>query len=160
MRTKMEARVIEKVSLVDLGKAISRLREDSGLSQAGLGKAIGLDQTRISRYEAGKEQIPIDRLAAIEQVFGVPGQLWQIYIEQSNILKTLTPEELLKLLDYAKLLIRARSSEMAQDKDKALAEVFNQIEKETQKEEKDLNGNNKGNANSQPSNPPATKAGK
>lgn len=47
------------------------LRERKGLTQAGLGKLVGLDQTHISRLENGTKGVSNEKLRAIAEALGV-----------------------------------------------------------------------------------------
>jgi transcriptional regulator with XRE-family HTH domain len=50
---------------------LKALRERKGLTQAGLGKLVGLDQTHISRLENGTKGVSNEKLRAIAEALGV-----------------------------------------------------------------------------------------
>jgi len=50
---------------------LKEIREKKGLSQAVLGKLVGLDQTHISRLESGTKGVSNEKLRAIAEALGV-----------------------------------------------------------------------------------------
>lgn len=50
---------------------LKELREKKGLTQAGLGKLVGLDQTHLSRLEKGTKGVSNEKLLAIAEALGV-----------------------------------------------------------------------------------------
>lgn len=48
-----------------LGPLLLRLRKNQGLSQAALGRKIGLSQERISRIERSPEKVTLDQLLTL-----------------------------------------------------------------------------------------------
>ena len=48
-----------------LGPLLQRLRKQMGLSQAALGRKIGLSQERISRIERAPEKVTVDQLLTV-----------------------------------------------------------------------------------------------
>ena len=54
-----------------IGQRIARLRERSGFTQADLAEKAGVQPETISRYEAGKLSIPLERLLLIANAFGL-----------------------------------------------------------------------------------------
>ncbi len=48
-----------------LGPLLQRLRKRKGLSQAALGRKIGLSQERISRIERAPEKVTVDQLLTV-----------------------------------------------------------------------------------------------
>jgi transcriptional regulator with XRE-family HTH domain len=55
----------------EMGDRVRQLRENSGASQAQLGEALGLDQTAVSKIEAGKRGLTARELMLAAQFFGV-----------------------------------------------------------------------------------------
>ena len=56
----------------ELGRRIARAREDSGMTQEGLGRAVGLDRSAISRLEKGERKINVPELVEIAASLGRP----------------------------------------------------------------------------------------
>jgi len=54
-----------------IGRAIARLREERGWSQRALAKVVGLDQSALSRVEAGKRRLAAGELDVIARALGV-----------------------------------------------------------------------------------------
>jgi transcriptional regulator with XRE-family HTH domain len=54
-----------------LAPHLKALREKKGLTQSGLGKLVGLDQTHISRLENGTKGVSNEKLLAIAEALGV-----------------------------------------------------------------------------------------
>lgn len=54
-----------------IGQRIARLRERAGLTQADLAEEAGVQPETISRYEAGKLSVPLERLVQIADAFGL-----------------------------------------------------------------------------------------
>ncbi len=54
-----------------LAPHLKELREKKGLTQSGLGKLVGLDQTHISRLEKGTKGVSNEKLLAIAEALGV-----------------------------------------------------------------------------------------
>lgn len=52
------------------GKDIKKLREEHGLTQLQLGRAIFAEESTISNYESGRRSLKIDTLESIANVFG------------------------------------------------------------------------------------------
>ena len=60
-----------------VGERLRRLRESTGLSQAELGRALGVSGPTISRYERGSMQIDADDLPRFGEALGVhPAQFF------------------------------------------------------------------------------------
>jgi transcriptional regulator with XRE-family HTH domain len=53
-----------------VGKAIAILREAKGFNQIKLAVAIGIDNTKLSKYETGTRQVPEEVLGNIARVLG------------------------------------------------------------------------------------------
>ena len=56
----------------DIGRNIRIQRKQRGLSARNLGRAIGVTQQQINKYETGINRIPADRLYAISISLNVP----------------------------------------------------------------------------------------
>lgn len=56
---------------MDIGKQIKAVRQNRGLSQEELARAIGATKSAVSRYEAGKREPSLDQLQAIASALGV-----------------------------------------------------------------------------------------
>lgn len=54
-----------------LGSNIRQLREKQGLTQAQLGKSIGLAESTISLYESGKRAPDVDTIESLANFFGI-----------------------------------------------------------------------------------------
>ena len=54
-----------------IGAAIARLREEQGWSQRELAKWVGLDQSAVSRVEAGRRRLKAEELERFADAFGV-----------------------------------------------------------------------------------------
>ena len=61
---------IERVLLM-IGERIKALRKQAGLTQAELGKKIGISQTAVIAYEKNVSTPPPDRLLTMSKLFGV-----------------------------------------------------------------------------------------
>lgn len=59
------------VSPKDLGTAVKNLRKDKELTQANLGKLVGLDQKKVSLIENGNPNIRIDSMFRLLSALGV-----------------------------------------------------------------------------------------
>ena len=55
-----------------LGDRIARAREAAGMTQDGLGRAVSLDRTAITRLERGERKLSVPELVAIAEVLGRP----------------------------------------------------------------------------------------
>jgi transcriptional regulator with XRE-family HTH domain len=56
---------------MDIGKRIEEIREQAGLSQSALARAIGTSQSAISQIEAGDRNPSFDMLRQIAKALGV-----------------------------------------------------------------------------------------
>src|SRR3954454_16595737 len=88
------------------GEIIRRLRQEAGMSQAGLAGAAGIHQRQINRYESGEQQPALDvarRLAralgvTLDELAGVPSDrvqlqgtwwaAWQTFNEGQQVIAT------------------------------------------------------------------------
>ena len=62
----------QQIFFRDLGMRISQLRKERGWSQAELGEKLGVSQQIVASYEKGqREHLPLCRLVALAEVFGV-----------------------------------------------------------------------------------------
>lgn len=70
-----------------IGQRIRSRREELGWSQEKLGVAIGIDESssraRISRYELGNHEPPLDTARNIAKALGVP--LAYLYCEENDV---------------------------------------------------------------------------
>lgn len=55
-----------------LGRRLNQAREDAGMTQEGLGRAVGLDRTAVTRLETGTRKLSVPELVAIAKVLGRP----------------------------------------------------------------------------------------
>ena len=62
-------------------KALKDLREEKGLTQAQLGKELGLDQTTISQYERGVREPDFQILKKLRDYFGVTADYLLGFVE-------------------------------------------------------------------------------
>lgn len=51
---------------------IAKYREDSGKSREDMASEIAVDPTTIWRWETGRVPIPVERLADVERITGIP----------------------------------------------------------------------------------------
>jgi len=58
--------------LTALGRRIADLRREAGLTQAQLGKKVGVSQQIIASYENGKRNFPIGRLLELADALKIP----------------------------------------------------------------------------------------
>lgn len=56
---------------MDIGKRIAEIREQTGLTQSGLARDIGISQSAISQIEAGERNPSFDMLRQIAKALGV-----------------------------------------------------------------------------------------
>lgn len=61
---------IAHVDKLALGQRLAQAREDTGMTQDGLGRAVGLDRTAITRLEKGDRRLSVPELVAIANVLG------------------------------------------------------------------------------------------
>ncbi len=59
------------MNLTEVGKFITELRKEQGLTQEQLGEKIGVTNKTISRWETGTYLPPADALLAISELFGI-----------------------------------------------------------------------------------------
>lgn len=57
---------------VSLGRRVAKAREDAGMTQDGLGRAVELDRSAISRLEKGDRKLNVPELVQIAAVLGRP----------------------------------------------------------------------------------------
>lgn len=88
------------------GEIIRRLRQEAGMSQAGLAAAVGINARQINRYESGEQQPVLgvaQRLAValgvtLDELAGAPGDrvklegtwwaAWQTFIDGNEVIAT------------------------------------------------------------------------
>ncbi len=68
LRERAAARRAAAREVARLGPELKELRKEAGLTQAELAEAIGTKNTDVSRMEAGKHPVTIERLLAIVEV--------------------------------------------------------------------------------------------
>jgi transcriptional regulator with XRE-family HTH domain len=56
----------------ELGRRVAQARDDAGMTQEGLGRAVGLDRSAISRLEKGGRQLNVPELVEIATALGRP----------------------------------------------------------------------------------------
>ena len=61
--------------MLDLGKTIQSLREQSGMSQKELAKRAGVSTGAIGNYEAGLRRPKFETIEALADIFNVPIEL-------------------------------------------------------------------------------------
>lgn len=64
----------QRVHRENVGDLIRRAREAKGLTQGGLGEALGVSRSTVVSYERGESSPGVDRLAAIEETLGLMPQ--------------------------------------------------------------------------------------
>jgi Zn-dependent peptidase ImmA (M78 family)/transcriptional regulator with XRE-family HTH domain len=62
----------ESASVIGLGRRIAQTRADAGMTQAELGRAVGLDRTAIAKLEAGTRKVSATELVAIASAVDRP----------------------------------------------------------------------------------------
>lgn len=66
----------EEVSAA-LGRVLTQLRRNAGVTQVELAKAVGVDQTAVSRWEHAKDVFPAVLIPMMEVALDVPhGTMW------------------------------------------------------------------------------------
>jgi transcriptional regulator with XRE-family HTH domain len=93
---------------MDIGKRIAEIREDSGMSQSALARAIKTSQSAISQIEAGERNPSYDMLRQIASAMGVT----PAYLAGAEV-EGLAPEEEIHFRQYRSLPPQARE-ELAQ----------------------------------------------
>lgn len=58
--------------MLDLGKTIQTLREQSGMSQKDLAKRVGVSTGAIGNYEAGLRRPKFETIEALADIFNIP----------------------------------------------------------------------------------------
>ena len=58
--------------MLDLGKTIQTLREQSGMSQKELAKRVGVSTGAIGNYEAGLRRPKFETIEALADIFNIP----------------------------------------------------------------------------------------
>lgn len=59
------------MNLINIGKFISELRKEKGLTQEQLGEAVGVTNKTVSRWETGTYLPPLDALMKMSELFSV-----------------------------------------------------------------------------------------
>jgi len=54
-----------------MGERIKERRDERGMSQSDLGRAIGTSQYQVSKYERGENRVPYDKLFPLIRALGV-----------------------------------------------------------------------------------------
>jgi transcriptional regulator with XRE-family HTH domain len=65
----------------EIGKKIQKAREEKGLTQVGLSKALGITQAALSNYELGKRRLYLHQ---IEQIAGLLGKRLDFFIAENS----------------------------------------------------------------------------
>lgn len=87
---------------IEIGKRIKLKREECGLTQEELGKAVDLNKSTIQRYETGKiEKIKLPVIQAIAQVLKVDKTIDDYFNELYNSDATNDATQGIKLRKYA-----------------------------------------------------------
>ena len=88
-----EYNVVAYVYAMHPGNRIRELRRKAGLTQAGLGERLGLQQETISQYENGRRPVTLEHLRAIARELGcAPADL---LVDQDNPGRLSDPEQAL-----------------------------------------------------------------
>ncbi len=64
--------IIAHMDTVSLGRRVAQAREDAGMTQDGLGRAVELDRSAISRLEKGERKLSVPELVQIATALGRP----------------------------------------------------------------------------------------
>jgi transcriptional regulator with XRE-family HTH domain len=88
---------------MDIGKRIAEIREQGGLTQSGLARAIGTSQSAISQIEAGDRNPSYDMLRQIAEALGVT----TAYLVGAKV-EGLKPEEEVHFRQFRSLPPKAR----------------------------------------------------
>ncbi len=109
------------MSFKDIGLKIQIAREEKGLSQEQLAKAIGCSQSALSNYEKGKRRLYLSQLEVLARILGKPLDYFVESISQKNnagdfpgkdssrqkieaALEKLDEKQLLQVIDYINYL--------------------------------------------------------
>ena len=63
---------------LSLGRRVAQAREDAGMTQEDLGRAVNLDRSAISRLEKGDRKLNVPELVEIAAVVGRPARLLRL----------------------------------------------------------------------------------
>jgi transcriptional regulator with XRE-family HTH domain len=88
---------------MQIGKRIAQIREQVGLTQSGLARALGTSQSAISQIEAGDRNPSYDMLRQISEALGVSTP----YLVGADV-EGLKPEEEVHFRQYRSLPPKAR----------------------------------------------------
>lgn len=88
---------------MDIGKRIEEIREEVGLSQSGLARAVGTSQSAISQIEAGERNPSFDMLRQIAKALKVSVP----HLVGAEV-ESLTPGELAHFRNYRGLTDEAK----------------------------------------------------
>ncbi len=102
----------------EIGARIKTYRNQGGLTQAELGKRVGLSQQQIQKYEKGQDRVPVDKLQIICEVLG---------IEASAIYRALDTIPL-EQASFAEVGATPETGSFAEPDVAALVRAFQQIE--------------------------------
>ena len=72
-----------------IGRQIARLREQHGWSQRELAKAVGLDQSAVSRIEAGRRRVSAEELHRFTRIFSVTADA--LLVSETSVGNALLP---------------------------------------------------------------------
>ncbi len=95
------------------GQRLSRVRDDAGLSQSALARAVGTSQSAISQIEAGERNPSFETIRQIARALDIPpAQLLGAPVEglqpeeeaHFRLLRQLTPEARDELSNFARFL--------------------------------------------------------
>lgn len=73
------------MSFKDIGLKIQIAREEKGMSQEQLARALGCSQPALSNYEKGKRRLYLSHLEKLSEVLGKPPEY---FMENSDLLKS------------------------------------------------------------------------
>jgi transcriptional regulator with XRE-family HTH domain len=114
-----------------IGGRLRRLRKERNLTQAELARQIGIQQSDLSRMEKGEYRVSLDNLFKILSVFDLqiseffgdqqgrvqPSQLPLSHQDMQvlHLLRELSPEARLEVLEYIEFKVRRERSDRAAD---------------------------------------------
>jgi len=89
------------MSFKDIGFKIQMAREEKGLSQEQLARALGCSQPALSNYEKGKRRLYLSHLEKLSEVLGKPPEY---FMENRDLLATETSQVVLDNIKIEELV--------------------------------------------------------
>ncbi|MBN2297795.1 MAG: helix-turn-helix transcriptional regulator [Deltaproteobacteria bacterium] len=105
----------------EIGKKIQKAREEKGMTQVGLSKALGITQAALSNYELGKRRLYLHQ---IEQIANMLGKSLDFFITEQQVSSSVHNDK----TDYIRETILARIPHLSNDDLSALAQYLDFLE--------------------------------